>query len=73
MPDAPTTVEPRTDADLAAQVEKLREEKAILWDKLEQAADVIGSDDPMRIVHDVRNVMNELGLLRKLVELEGDD
>ena len=35
-----------------------------------QVAQVIGCKDASKIVHDVRNVMNELVLLRKLVELE---
>lgn len=54
-------------------VERLREERALLWSKLEQVAEVIGSDDPLRVVHDVRNIMNELVLLRKLVELDEED
>lgn len=54
-------------------VQRLREERELLWSKLEQVAEAIGSDDPLRVVHDVRNIMNELVLLRKLVELDEED
>ena len=53
-------------------VEDLRRERDLYLEKLHRVSEAIGSDDPMRIVHDVRNVMNELVLLRKLVDL-GDD
>lgn len=53
-----------------SDVEQLRAERDVYWSKLEQVSEAIGSDDPLRVVHDVRNVLNELGLLRKLVELD---
>ena len=53
-------------------VEDLRRERDLYLEKLQRVSEAIGSDDPMRVVHDVRNVMNELVLLRKLVDL-GDD
>ena len=49
---------------------RLRAQRDDLRDKLDQIAQVIGCQSPDKIVHDVRNVMNELGLLRKLAELE---
>ena len=56
-----------TDTDDAV---RLRAERDFYWSKLEQAAEAMGKDDPLRVVHDLRNVLNELGLLKKLVELD---
>ncbi len=55
---------------LREQVRSLREQNAVLVERIEAISNVIGSHNPARIVHDVRNVMNELVLLRKLAELE---
>lgn len=38
--------------------------------KLEQIALVVGAKDAGKIIHDVRNVMNELVLLRELSDIE---
>ena len=53
----------------AEQIDRLRRERDALQAKLDQIAQVIGARDSSKIVHDVRNVMNELVLLRKLAEL----
>ena len=34
---------------------------------------LLGTEDPAKLEHDLRNVLNEVKLLRKLAELEGDD
>ncbi len=60
---------PPSDTDDAM---RLRAERDLYWSKLEQTAEAIGSDNPLRIVHDVRNVLNELVLLRKLVDLDSE-
>ena len=53
----------------ANELARLRDERDALRAKLDEVARVLGAD-PAKIVHDARNVMNELGLLRKLAELE---
>ena len=64
--DLPSTDPSAGGGDLA----RLRAERDELRATLDQIAQVIGAKSPDKIVHDVRNVMNELGLLRKLAELE---
>jgi hypothetical protein len=49
---------------------ELHQERDLYLDKLKQVAEIIGSDDPLHVVHDVRNIMNELRLLKKLVDLD---
>ena len=61
---------PAGDADDPNDPARLRAQRDALQDKLDQIAEVIGAKSADKIVHDVRNVMNELGLLRKLAELE---
>lgn len=51
-------------------LEALRRERDELQEKLDQIAQVIGAPNSDRILHDVRNVMNELVLLRSLSDLE---
>ena len=52
------------------EVEALRRERDELESKLQQIAQVIGAPNTDRILHDVRNVMNELVLLRSLSDLD---
>lgn len=54
---------------LRARCESLREENARLSQLLDEIAGVINGR-PDKVLHDVRNVMNELVLLRKLVDDE---
>ena len=61
------------DSDLEAlrrEYERLRTERDSLRNTVEQIAQVIGARDSERILHDVRNVMNELVLLRNLADLD---
>ena len=58
---------------LTEELEKVKAERDQLWGKLEQIAEALGTDNPMRVVHDLRNVMNELVLLRKLVNFDDED
>ncbi len=51
-------------------VDAVRAERDDYRLKLERIAEAIGCDDMDKIVHDVRNVLNERSLLRKLVELD---
>lgn len=48
--------------------EELRRDRDALQAKLDRLAAVIGCENPAKIEHDLRNVMNELVLLRKLAE-----
>ena len=56
--------------EMQRQLRALEQELARHREKLESIAEVIGARDSSKIVHDVRNVMNELVLLRKLAELD---
>ncbi len=56
---------------LLTELAELRRERDALQSQLDTIAEVIGAHSSGKIVHDVRNVMNELVLLRKLAELEG--
>lgn len=55
---------------LRRECEAIQQERDELRAKLEQIAQVIGADDTGKIIHDVRNVMNELVLLRELSNIE---
>ena len=69
-PAQPPAASDDVPTDAATQVVRLRAERDVLRARLDQVAEVIGCKDPSRVVHDVRNVMNELGLLRKLAEFD---
>jgi hypothetical protein len=58
------------DEDESIQV--LRAQRDLYKQRLDRIIDAIDCKDPEKVVHDVRNVLNELTLLRKLVELEDD-
>ena len=55
---------------LEGQLEALCRERDDLQEKLREIAQVIGAPNTDRILHDVRNVMNELVLLRSLSDLD---
>jgi hypothetical protein len=69
MPHQPwnQTVSPETSpsdvADLRAQLERLRQREA-------QIMTLIGCKNPDKLMHDLRNVLNELQLLRMLAETD---
>lgn len=72
-PDASSPDPERPSPDqgtLDSQLQALRHERDELQAKLQQIAQVIGAPDADRILHDLRNVMNELVLLRSLADLE---
>src|SRR5690606_18747187 len=76
-PDAGGGGEPAADQPaselerLRRELAELRRERDHLQAQIDAIAEVIGAHHSGKIVHDVRNVMNELVLLRKLAELEG--
>jgi hypothetical protein len=54
--------------DLRAQLDQLRAERAKMSDILDRLADVLGSKSIEKLVHDVRNVLNERELYRALAD-----
>ncbi|MEM6314852.1 MAG: hypothetical protein AAF743_12235 [Planctomycetota bacterium] len=49
---------------------ELRDEVHRLREREQRIAELIGCTDTAKLEHDVRNVLNELALLRKLAEME---
>jgi hypothetical protein len=68
LPDAPRVREPSDTTD----AETLRRERDYYWSKLVAVAEAMETNEPLKVVHDVRNVLHEVALLRKLVELESE-
>jgi chromosome segregation ATPase len=54
--------------ELRAQVEQLRAERNRMSDILNRLTEVLGSKSPDKLVHDVRNVLNERELYRALAD-----
>jgi hypothetical protein len=54
--------------ELRAEVERLRSERARMADLQNRLMEAIGSKSPDRLVHDVRNVLNERELYRALAD-----
>jgi len=63
----PSTTAPGTEtaADLQTRCEAMAERER-------RVMELLGAKSPERIEHDLRNVINELTLLRKLFERQGD-
>ena len=71
MTAAPPATSPSSlSSDLGTSASSVRAERDLYRDRLRRVAEAIGCEDETKVVHDVRNVMNELVLLRKLVELD---
>jgi len=54
--------------DLRAEVERLRAERDRLLEMQKRVLELLGTDRPDRLVHDLRNVLNERALFRALAE-----
>jgi hypothetical protein len=54
--------------ELRAEVECLKAERARMAEILSRLAEVLGSKSPDKLVHDVRNVLNERELYRTLAD-----
>jgi hypothetical protein len=52
-------------------LEQLRAELTILRDRERQIAELLKAKEPERILHDLRNLLNEVQLLRILAEQGG--
>ena len=50
--------------------ERVATERDRLLEQQRQIMQLIGTSNPDKILHDLRNLLNELGLLRTLVESE---
>ncbi len=50
------------------EVGRLLAERDRLLDQQRQIMQLLGTQSPEKVVHDLRNVLNELGLLRTLME-----
>ncbi|HWE04407.1 MAG TPA: hypothetical protein VG326_18530 [Tepidisphaeraceae bacterium] len=57
----------------AAELEKLRAERDVLLDRQSSIMELVGSTKPERILHDIRNILNERILLRTLAGIEDDE
>src|SRR5579863_8191637 len=54
--------------DLRAEVDRLRAERDRLLEMHSRVLELLGTDRPDRLVHDLRNVLNERALFRALAE-----
>src|SRR5439155_25382832 len=57
--------------ELRAEVSQLRAERDRLADRQRQIAELLKSTHPEKVVHDLRNVLNELTLYKALLEVQG--
>lgn len=57
--------------ELRAEIDRLRTERAPLVTTQQQVMQLLGTRSPERILHDLRNVLNDNQLLKTLVDLEG--
>ena len=56
--------------NLRREMETLRAERDELSERLQKIADLLKSPDPEKILHDLRNVLNELQLYKLLAEAD---
>jgi hypothetical protein len=56
--------------ELRAEAERLRAERDRLADRQRQVAELLKCANPDKIVHDLRNLLNELQLYKILVETQ---
>ena len=57
--------------ELRAEADCLRAERDRLFDRQRQVAELLRSTSPDKIVHDLRNVLNELQLYKMLADTQG--
>ena len=56
--------------ELREQLEQLRAERDRLLERQRQIAELLHSQNPEKILHDLRNLLNELQLYKMLVETQ---
>lgn len=54
--------------DLHSQLTLANAERRRLGEQIQSVMDLIGCTEPERLIHDLRNVLNERALLKSLVE-----
>jgi hypothetical protein len=54
--------------DLKAEIERISDERDRLLQMQSRVLELLGTDRPERLVHDLRNVLNERALFRALAE-----
>ena len=59
-------------ADLREQIDLLRADRDRLLDQQRRIADLIGAKNPDKLLHDLRNLLNELQLYKTLVEMQSN-
>ena len=57
--------------ELRAEVERLRAERDRLAERQRQVAELLKSANPDKIVHDLRNLLNEVQLYKMLADVQG--
>jgi Tfp pilus assembly protein PilN len=55
--------------DLRSEVDRLRAERDTLLDRQRQVMDLLGTRAPERLLHDLRNLLNERELFKALADL----
>ncbi|HZK79882.1 MAG TPA: hypothetical protein VFC46_02420 [Humisphaera sp.] len=55
-----------------SEIEQLRAERDLLLQRQQSIMQLLNSSKPERILHDIRNILNERGLLRTLAGIEDD-
>ncbi len=73
LPATTSSDQSGVDAGTSKAFGALQEEHELFRRRLAEIAKVIGCDTFDRVVHDVRNVVNERNLLRRVAEMEGHD
>ena len=59
--------------DSTINVNQLRDERDLLLKRQNAIMQLLGSTKPERILHDIRNILNERVLLRTLAGIEEDE
>lgn len=55
--------------ELRAEVDRLRADRDVLLDRQRQVMDLLGTRAPERLLHDLRNLLNERELFKALADL----
>ena len=56
--------------ELRAEMEQLRADRVRMLDRQKQIMELLGTSNPERLIHDLRNLLNERALLRALSEMD---
>lgn len=56
--------------ELRAEMEQMRADRGRMLDRQKQIMELLGTNNPERLIHDLRNLLNERALLRALSEMD---